>query len=224
MKLFPCSTPVPPRLALQLLLVLGILAGNMRAAHAGGPVIVTDENGVPTITDESATPEGADATDATAPHPRASRSAVRNALPRTRDDETYDAIILGVAERYDVSPALLKAVCLVESAMNAGAVGPGGAMGLMQLTRATARTLGVSNPFDPQQAIDGGARYLGHLIDEFGSVPAALAAYKNGPRTVRDLGGRVPSDSATWEYIERVMMAYNYFQKQNPVGAQEEAR
>jgi soluble lytic murein transglycosylase-like protein len=216
MKLFPRHAPSNP--AFRLLLVCGVFAATMASAQAGGPVIVTDENGVPTITDES-TDADADSPDAAAQH--ASRSAARSALPRTRDDATYDAIILGVAARYDISPALLKAVCLVESAMNAGAVGPGGAMGLMQLTRATARTLGVSNPFDPQQAIDGGARYLEHLIDEFGSVPAALAAYKNGPRTVRDLGGRVPSDSATWAYIERVMMAYNYFQRQNPVGDQD---
>lgn len=198
------------------ILLLATLSG---AAFGGEPVLTVDENGVPTITDQG--PESPEPSSSTTTVPaRPANPAVRKLLPRTRDASTYDNLILDIAERYDISPALLKAVCLVESAMNSGAVGPGGAMGLMQLTGATARHLGVRNPFDPQQALDGGARYLQKLLREFGSVQAALAAYKNGPGRVRQLG-HIPNDSETWAYIERVLLAYDYFLSQNPVGAED---
>ena len=82
---------------------------------------------------------------------------------------------------HGVDPALLAAVARQESGFDPGAVSPAGAQGLMQLMPATARGLGVADPFDPTQAVDGAARLLHDLIGAFGRVDLALAAYNAGP-------------------------------------------
>jgi soluble lytic murein transglycosylase-like protein len=81
-------------------------------------------------------------------------------------------------------------------------------MGLAQLMPATARELGVENPFDPMSNLQGGAKYLSKMIAEFGDLPTALAAYNAGPGRVRAAGG-VPDIAETKAYVERIMNAYN---------------
>lgn len=108
---------------------------------------------------------------------------------------------------HGVDPALLAAVARQESGFDPAAVSPAGAQGLMQLMPATARGLGVSDPFDPTQAVDGGARLLGDLISRFGSVELALAAYNAGPGAVLRYDG-VPPYPETRAYVAKVMSSW----------------
>lgn len=114
-----------------------------------------------------------------------------------------EAVVQKTASRYGLDPGLLKAVIRVESDFNPLAVSSAGAMGLMQLMPSTAKSLGVTNPFDPQQNIDGGARYLKSMIDKFGDVNLALAAYNAGPGAV-DRHGGVPPYRETLSYLQKI--------------------
>jgi len=108
----------------------------------------------------------------------------------------------------EVSPALILAVMAVESAGRPDAVSPAGAQGLMQLIPATAERFGVSDPFDPDQNIAGGAAYLGWLLQEFGGdVILALAGYNAGEGAVRRAGG-VPDFRETRDYVPKVLAAW----------------
>ena len=115
----------------------------------------------------------------------------------------YREEIRAAALRHGLSPSLLAALVRVESAFNPRAVSHAGAQGLGQLMPATARSLGVSDPFDPLQNLDGAARYLSAQLRRFGNVRLALAAYNAGPhRAARGLG-RVPDE--TLRYVTLVM-------------------
>ncbi len=106
---------------------------------------------------------------------------------------------------YGLPPALIKAVVKAESNYQIRAVSPAGAQGLMQLMPATARELGVTDPFDIDQNINGGAQYLRNMLDQFdGDVHLALSAYNAGPGTVARYNGAVPY-AETRAYIQRVM-------------------
>jgi hypothetical protein len=122
-------------------------------------------------------------------------------LPRAERD-----MIVREARRQGVDPALALAVVLRESGGNPQAVSPAGAMGLMQLMPGTARDLGVADPFDPQQNVDGGLRYLRDRLREFGSVPLALAAYNAGSGAVYQWGG-IPPFPETRQYVKTVMQS-----------------
>ncbi|MGE0001255.1 MAG: lytic transglycosylase domain-containing protein [Fimbriimonadaceae bacterium] len=109
------------------------------------------------------------------------------------------------AIRAGVDPALFDALVTCESGYNPRAVSPVGAQGLCQLMPATARGLGVTDAFDPAQNLDGGARYLAHMLKEFGGDERlALAAYNAGPGAVRRHGG-VPPFTETQAYVTRVL-------------------
>lgn len=118
---------------------------------------------------------------------------------------TIERIIHKAARKYNLSPALIKGVIRAESNFQVQAVSRAGARGLMQLMPETARELGVVDPFDIAQNIDGGCRYLRRMLDSFdGDVKLALAAYNAGPGAVIKYGGQVPYRE-TRQYVHRVL-------------------
>ncbi len=105
----------------------------------------------------------------------------------------YDAIFEAASQKYNVPVNLLKAVGKVESSYRANATSRCGAMGVMQLMPRTAAWLGVTDAYDPEQNIMGGAKYLNMLLKKYdGDVELTLAAYNAGPGTVRKYGNTVP--------------------------------
>ncbi len=116
----------------------------------------------------------------------------------------YAAKVAELAERFDLSPALMEAVVWQESRWNENARSPVGAQGLAQLMPATARYLGV-DPRDPFANLEGGARYLREQLDRFGGdIEKALAAYNAGPGRVERAGG-VPNIRETRNYVAAII-------------------
>ncbi|WP_239806577.1 lytic transglycosylase domain-containing protein [Croceicoccus hydrothermalis] len=131
-------------------------------------------------------------------------------LPATYREALYEPLIREAEVRYRLPPGLMQALVWAESRFNPMAISPAGAAGLAQLMPATARELGVSNRHDPRQNIDGGARYLRQMLDRFGNVHLALAAYNAGPGAVSRAGG-IPRNRETPAYVRSVLqrwMAY----------------
>jgi hypothetical protein len=119
--------------------------------------------------------------------------------------DRYEPLIREHANRRSLRPELVRAVIQVESGFNPRALSPKGAMGLMQLMPATARSLGVNDPWDPAQNIRGGTDYLRQLLDEYeGSEELALAAYNAGSGAVAKYGRRIPPYRETREYVRKV--------------------
>ena len=159
----------------------------------------------------TATPAGSttfSAALASAQAPTATAAAPAAALPVgavTGAATPFAAEIEAAAAKHGVDPALLKALIRQESNFNPNAVSPAGATGLTQLMPATAAGLGVTDPTNPQQAIDGGAKYLRQQLDRFGGdEKMALAAYNAGPGAVARFGG-VPPYAETQTYVQKVM-------------------
>ena len=122
--------------------------------------------------------------------------------------ELHFTPLIKIAERKHKLPqGLLSALIWQESRFNPVAISPAGAAGLAQLMPATARDLGVTNRHDPLQSIDGGARYLRRMLDQFGSVPLALAAYNAGPNAVKRVGG-IPRNKETPGYVTKVLQRW----------------
>lgn len=119
-------------------------------------------------------------------------------------DGRYDAIIRQVADKYRLSPLLVAAVIKAESNGNPKAVSSAGAKGLMQLADTTASDMGVRDVFNPRENIEGGARYLRQMIDRFGDIKTALAAYNAGPETVKRYEG-IPPYRETQDYVKTVL-------------------
>jgi len=140
----------------------------------------------------------------------ASRRGAQLSAARAQRQMEYAPLIDAAAYKYSLDPALLHAVIRAESGYNPGAVSNKGAAGLMQLMPATASRFGVRDRFDPQDNIEGGARYLSELLDMFPwDVKLAVAAYNSGENTVKRYGNQVPPITETRNYVERVLSYYN---------------
>lgn len=128
----------------------------------------------------------------------------------------YDAYFKAAAKKYGVSESLLKAIAKAESNFNAKDVSSAGAMGVMQLMPATAKSLGVEDPFDPEQNIMGGAKCIAQKLKEFhGDVKLALAAYNAGSGAVKSNGG-VPSYCKS--YVSKVLSYKEAYETAAAVG------
>lgn len=127
---------------------------------------------------------------------------------KTTRRQRIDSCIENTALKYNVPKELIQSVIQAESGFRTNVVSQCGAIGLMQLMPGTARDLGVSNPFDVEQNIDGGTRYLKKMLDRFdGDVKLALAAYNAGPGAVEKYGG-LPPYRETRRYVQRVLNDY----------------
>jgi soluble lytic murein transglycosylase len=127
--------------------------------------------------------------------------------PRNR---IYDPLIGDAAANEGIPPALVKAVIAAESAFVSDAVSRKGAQGLMQLMPQTAREMGVSNPLEPAQNVRGGTSYLRSMMDRYGDLGRALAAYNAGPTAVDRYGG-IPPFRETQDYVNRVLAYYRRY-------------
>jgi hypothetical protein len=116
----------------------------------------------------------------------------------------YRGPVATAAVRHGLPPLLLAALLRSESGFDPRAVSPAGARGIAQFMPATARGIGLRDPFDPAQAIPAAARLLSGHVRAFGSVPLALAAYNAGPGAVRRHGG-IPPYPETQAYVARVL-------------------
>lgn len=122
--------------------------------------------------------------------------------------EVFHAIAEDKAKEYDIDPELVKAVIKAESNWESDAISSKGAIGLMQLMPSTALYMGVVNPLDPIENVDGGIRYLKYLIKKFnGDISLALAAYNAGPSRIERFRS-IPPISETITYVRKVMNMY----------------
>lgn len=164
--------------------------GKMIAAPQPGDSVKIQDVGNPTAI-RRVLPEGA-----AAPVAAGASAAALDGVP-------YADLFSRAGSRYGVDPALLAAVASQESGFDSRAVSPAGAQGLMQFMPATARGLGV-DPLDPTSAVDGAARYLSQLMEQFGSTELGLAAYNAGPGNVSRYGG-IPPFPETQNYVRAVL-------------------
>jgi soluble lytic murein transglycosylase-like protein len=152
-----------------------------------------------TVAYDSATPAGANAT--------------------TGGGSAYAPMIEQAAARYGIDPSVLYGLIEQESGFDPSATSSAGAQGLTQLMPSTAASLGVTEPLDPAQSIEGGARYLSGLLRQFGgNTTDALAAYNAGPGAVEQYGG-VPPYPETQQYVTKVLgYAASYSQSGQDAG------
>jgi hypothetical protein len=127
----------------------------------------------------------------------------------TTGSADFDNFIVDSGKRNAVDPILLYSIMHQESTFKQRALSPKGARGLMQLMPGTAVRFGVTNIFDPRQNIEGGARYVRFLLDQFdGDISLALAGYNAGEGAVIKYGYRVPPYRETQEYVRRIGRRY----------------
>ncbi|MBX6361971.1 MAG: lytic transglycosylase domain-containing protein, partial [Acidobacterium ailaaui] len=126
----------------------------------------------------------------------------------------YQGLINSAASKYGVDPGLISAIIKAESSFNPNAKSSAGAMGLMQLMPGTAQGLGVTNPFDPEQNINGGTAFFSSLMKKYGDPQLALAAYNWGPgnvdKAIKKYGQswssiRSHAPAETRNYVDKVM-------------------
>ena len=125
----------------------------------------------------------------------------------SRNRSLYAPLIEAAARRHDLNPQLVHAVVRVESSYRPNAVSRAGAVGLMQLMPETARRFGVRDRRDPDANLEGGSRYLKHLLKLFdGDLELALAAYNAGEGAVLRAGRKIPPYQETIRYVKKVLV------------------
>ena len=125
------------------------------------------------------------------------------------DKNKFNQLVSQVAARHQVDEKLVHAVIQAESAYRPNAVSTSGAVGLMQLMPATASRFGVLDSNNPEQNIDGGTRYLRHLLNLFpNNLDLAIAAYNAGENSVLRHNNSIPPYPETQNYVKQVMALY----------------
>jgi len=138
----------------------------------------------------------------------ASELKYKVAEPLKTSKAEISSIVNTVSGKYKIDEKLVMAVINQESAFNPNAVSKAGAKGLMQLMPATAKEVGVLNPFSPTQNVEGGVRYLKFMMDKYnGNLILALAAYNAGSANVDKYGG-VPPFKETQQYVKKILANY----------------
>jgi soluble lytic murein transglycosylase-like protein len=128
----------------------------------------------------------------------------------------YEALVDQAAARNGLDPAVLHGLIQQESGFDPSAGSSAGAQGLTQLMPGTASSLGVANPLDPAESIEGGARYLGEMMSKFGgNTEDALAAYNAGPGAVQQYGG-IPPYAETQSYVSKVLGYAEAYRQSHP--------
>lgn len=132
------------------------------------------------------------------------------------DSGEYDSVIEQAAARYDLDPAVLHGLIQQESGFDPNAQSSAGASGLTQLMPGTASSMGVANPLNPTESIEGGAHYLSQLMNQFGGdTEDALAAYNAGPGAVQQYGG-IPPYAETQSYVSKVLGYAEAYRQTHP--------
>lgn len=135
-------------------------------------------------------------------------AAVSSEKPEYTTKSKIKELISRVSQKHGVDEKLVNALVNQESGFNPAAKSKVGAMGLMQLMPATAKGLGVTNPMDPEQNVEGGVKYLKSMLDKYnGNIILALAAYNAGPGAVDKYDG-VPPYKETQNYVKSILSSY----------------
>lgn len=186
--------------AFVALATLLVLAGAGRAEAQAVLYRYVDERGVVHFTDTPADARWAKVS---------LRKPMGPSIDRKRPSD-YDPVIQRTARMHGLPPALVKAVIRAESNFDPAARSHKGAIGLMQLMPGTAREMGVEDPWEAEENVRGGTRYLRTMVNRYGDVKLALAAYNAGPDAVDRYGG-VPPYRETQEYVQRVLAYYRKY-------------
>ena len=132
-----------------------------------------------------------------------------------QDDGNLDLIIEKYSKQYSVDKDLVKSLIQVSSGGNQRAVSQSGAIGLMQLNPSVIKSLGIRNPYDAGENIRGGCNYLKSLLNQFGSMELAVAAFNAGPGEVQKYG-KVPPFAETKKFVDAVMKKYKTLKEESP--------
>lgn len=216
--LFPTAFSMQPRALSTLPRLLPALAaaaflqlaslGAPPAAVAGEVYVYVDQDGTMHFTN---TPTDARFKQFKPRAPIGRMTHPRTVKPVRLSSGQLDDTISRHSRRHRIDPALLRAVIKAESDFDPQAVSRAGAMGLMQLMPHTAVRMDVRNPYDPEENVGGGARYLRYLLDRFnGNVPLALAAYNAGEHRV-ERNWALPPIEETRNYVTKVLRFYHAF-------------
>lgn len=146
-------------------------------------------------------------------NPETAEMPLRDLSPtkKSRKDKHFHGLILAASSKHSVDPALVKAIIMAESSYNPDAISRKGAVGLMQLMPGTAVDMGVEDSFDPEHNINGGVKYLKHLLNLFqGDLRLAVAAYNAGITKVKKYQG-VPPYKSTQFYVAKVFKYYRHY-------------
>jgi soluble lytic murein transglycosylase-like protein len=209
---YEAASSLPRRLAVLLAMTL-CLAGLPAAAQVhklvtenGRVIFVNADDNTPI---KPVKPGGKTAlSKASQQAPARSDNTEGRPVRRVLSPEEIEKVIVQMAERHHVDPALIRAVIAAESGWNQDATSRKGAQGLMQLMPGTAQQLGVNDAYNAQENIEAGVRYLRALLEKYnGDLDRALAAYNAGEGAVARAGG-VPNIRETREYVKKVTNKY----------------